>query len=127
MSRTTLCVATAAVLAVLSLSVMLVRYQVLGDEVKAPVGPGTYKVTMVVRGKSNGDARLVTACPLDFNRQHISHETCHSAELNGKHQDGRRGERRQIQWTPRGSASRRNCAAPTCGPPGRSACGATRR
>src|SRR5207244_5909955 len=27
----------------------------------------------------------------------------HSAELTGKHQDGRRGERRQIQWAPRGS------------------------
>jgi hypothetical protein len=103
MSRTTLCVVTAAVVAVLSLGIMLVRYQVLGDEVKAPAGPNTYKVTMVVRGKTNGDARLFTACPLDFNRQHVSHETCHSAELTGKHQDGRRGDRRQIQWSPRGN------------------------
>ena len=103
MSRTTLCVVTAAVVAVLSLGIMLVRYQVLGDEVKAPTGPNAYKVTMVVRGKSGSDARLVTACPLDFNRQHVSHETCHSAELNGKHQDGHRGERRQIQWVPRGN------------------------
>ena len=39
MSRTTLCITTAAVLAVLSLATMLTRYRVLGGEVKAPSGP----------------------------------------------------------------------------------------
>src|SRR5262249_28676140 len=80
MSRTTLCVLTAAGLAVLSLGVMLARRQALGDEVKAPVGPGTFKVTLVARGKSGGEARLVTACPLDFKRQHVSNEHCQSKE-----------------------------------------------
>ena len=36
MSRTTLSVLTAGVLAVLSLGTMLVRYQVLGEEVRRP-------------------------------------------------------------------------------------------
>ncbi len=106
MSRTTLCVLTAAVLAVLSVGVMVARYQVLGREVKAPAGPGTYKVTMVVRGKSAGAARLVTACPLDFKRQHVANEQCHSDELTPKHTEGRHGERRLIQWSPRGAAAK---------------------
>jgi hypothetical protein len=98
MSRTTLCVLTAAGLAALSLGVMVLRSQVLGDEVKAPAGPGTYKVTVVVRGKSAGEARLITACPLDFKRQHVCNEQCQSAELTPRHTEARRGERRQVQW-----------------------------
>ena len=98
MSRTTLCVLTAAGLAALSLGLMVARSQVLGDEVKAPAGPGTYKVTVVVRGKSNGEARLVTACPLDFKRQHVCDEQCQSAELSPRRTETRRGERRQVQW-----------------------------
>src|SRR5438552_8894769 len=41
MSRTTLCVVTAAGLAALSLGLMLTRLTVLGDETKVPKGPGT--------------------------------------------------------------------------------------
>jgi hypothetical protein len=99
MSRTTLCVLTAVGLASLSLGVMVARHQVLGDEVKAPGGPGTYKVTLVVRGKSNGEARLITACPLDFKRQHVCDEKCQSAELTARHLEARHGERRQVQWS----------------------------
>src|SRR5438094_5480831 len=98
MSRTTLCVLTAGLLAALSLGVMVARRQVLGGEVKAPAGPGTYKVTVVVRGKSNGEARLITACPLDFKRQHVCDEECQSAELTARHLEARRGERRLVQW-----------------------------
>ncbi len=98
MSRTTLCVLTAAALAALSVGVMVARQQVLGTEVKAPAGPGTYKVTLLVTGKSGGDARLITACPLDFRRQHVCDEHCHSAELTTRHTEGRHGERRQVQW-----------------------------
>ena len=59
MSRTTLCVVTAAGLALLSLGVMIARYHVLGDEVKVPHGPGTWKVTMVVqRQAARATARL---------------------------------------------------------------------
>jgi hypothetical protein len=104
MSRTTLCVLTAAGLAVLSLGVMLARRQALGEEVKAPVGPGTFKVTLVARGKTGGEARLVTACPLDFKRQHVSNEHCQSKELTPRHTEGRHGERRQVQWAPQPGA-----------------------
>ena len=44
MSRTALCILTAAGLAVASIGLMIVRYQVLGDEVKLPAGPGTWSV-----------------------------------------------------------------------------------
>jgi hypothetical protein len=100
MSRTTLCVATALGLASLSLGVGIVRYQVIGGELRAPAGPGTYRVTMLVRGKSNGDAKLITACPLDFNRQHIFREDYRSAELIPK-PVSHNNERRQLQWLQR--------------------------
>src|SRR4029079_3725338 len=87
MSRTTLCVLTAGVLAVLSLSLMLARQVVLGDEVKAPAGPGTWKVTLLVTGKCTGDVKLLTATPLDFGRQHIFNEVCRSEELYARQPD----------------------------------------
>jgi hypothetical protein len=99
MSRTTLCLLTAAGLGALSVGVMVARRQVLGSEVKAPAGPGTYKVTLLVHGKSSGDSRLLTACPLDFRRQHICDEHCQSAELTPRRSEGRHGERRQVQWS----------------------------
>jgi hypothetical protein len=94
-------VLTAAGLAGLSLGVCVVRYQVMGGEVRAPGGPGTFKVTMLVCGKSTGDAKLITACPLDFNRQHVVGEDYRSAELIPKPSDMRNNERRQIQWLQR--------------------------
>ncbi len=101
MSRTTLCVLTAAVLAVLSVGVMLLRQQALGNDLQAPAGPNTYKVTMVVTGKSTGDAKLVTACPLDFQRQHIFQEKYDSLELIARAVEGRQSDRRQVQWVQR--------------------------
>jgi hypothetical protein len=101
MSRTTLCVLTAAVLATLSLGVGLVRYQVMGSEGKRLGGPSTYKVTMVIRGKSSGEAKVISACPLDFNRQHVCREDYRSAELLPKPVEQHNRERRQIQWLQR--------------------------
>jgi hypothetical protein len=98
MSRTTLCVLTAGVLAAVSLSIMAVRQQVLGDEVRAPVGPGTWKVTLLVTGKATGDVKLLTTTPLDFGRQHIFNEVCHSDELFDKPPDARHPTRRQVIW-----------------------------
>ncbi len=106
MSRTTLCVLTAAGLMVVSLGVMVARRQVLGREASAPAGPGTYKVTLVARGKSGGEARLITACPLDFRRQHISHEQPDSAELTPRPAQAPTGERRQLLWTQRAGSGR---------------------
>ncbi len=113
MSRTTLCAATAAVLALLSLGVMALRYHVLGDEVKVPHGPGTWKVSMVVQGRSQGEARLLTLTPLDFGRQHLVRESCQSAEFldsapEAKHDaspEARHPERRRILWKKRVGAA----------------------
>jgi hypothetical protein len=101
-SRTLLCVITAAVLAALSLGLMVVRHQVLGDEVRVPTGPGTWRVTMAVQGRSQHDGRLMTATPLDFGRQHVVRETCRSQELADKPPDARHPERRHVLWAHRG-------------------------
>jgi hypothetical protein len=99
MSRTKLCVITAAALVTASLTLMLARYHVLGDEVKVPTGPGTWRVQMLVNGKcTSADARLLTATPLDFGRQHILRESCRSSEFLDKPPDLRHPERRQVLW-----------------------------
>src|SRR5262249_43783390 len=98
MSRTTLCVLTAGVLAAVALSVMIARQQVLGDEVRVPAGPGTWKVTLLVTGKATGDVKLSTATPLDFGRQHIFNEVCRSDELFDRPPDARHPTRRQVIW-----------------------------
>jgi hypothetical protein len=109
MSQTRICVLTAAALAVLSLGLMIGRYYVLGDEVKVPVGPGTWKVTLSVRGKTlSNDARVMTATPLDFGAQHVLRELCHSDELLDKPPTVRHPERRQVLWSPRAGVSEGN-------------------
>jgi hypothetical protein len=99
MSRTTLTVLTAAGLAALSLGVMIARYQVLGHEAQLPAG--TWKVTLIVRGVSEGDARLTTALPLELARQHVLHETYASKELFNRPPEARHPERRQVIWSRR--------------------------
>jgi hypothetical protein len=98
MSRTTLCAVTAAGLAALSLGVMVVRYRVLGDEIKLPAGPNVWKVTLTVQGCTDGEARLLTMSPLDFHRQHVVRETYHSAQLSGRAPDTTSPLRRRILW-----------------------------
>lgn len=105
MSRTTLCAATAAALALLSFGVMALRHHVLGDEVKVPHGPGTWKVSMLVQGRSEGDARLLTLTPLDFGRQHVLRDSCQSAEFLGAPPDTRHPERRRVLWKKRAGAA----------------------
>src|SRR5438874_7186513 len=99
MSRTTLCAITAAGLAVLSLGVMAVRYRVLGDEIKLPIGENVWKVTLMVQGKSDGEARVLTAAPLDFNRQHVLRETFRSVQFSSRAPDTTMPQRRRILWT----------------------------
>jgi hypothetical protein len=103
MSRTTLCILTAAVLAAASLGVMIARRHVLGADVKLPVDAGTWKVTLLVNGKSAGDVRLLTATPLDFGKQHVLRELCKSTELIDKPIDARNPTRRQTVWVQRPS------------------------
>jgi hypothetical protein len=95
-----LCVITAAALAGVSVGMMLLRARVMGSEMTAPTGPNTYHVTLLVRGKSAGEVRLTTACPLDFSRQHIFREEYHSDELHHRPGDSHRSDRRLVQWTP---------------------------
>ncbi|HXG13213.1 MAG TPA: 7TM domain-containing protein [Gemmataceae bacterium] len=101
MSRTTLCVLTAAGLAAAALGVMALRYHVLGPEVNVPAGPGTWKITLLAQGISEGDARLQTARPLDFGRQHVLREQYRSAELIDRPPDPRHPDRRQVLWSRR--------------------------
>src|SRR5258708_38357859 len=100
MSRTTMTVGTAILVALVSTSAMLVRYLVLGEDVK--MAHGSWKVTLVVQGESHGDARVMTTTPPDFGRQHIAHEACQSQELLGKLPEAKHPDRRYVLWTRRG-------------------------
>jgi hypothetical protein len=104
MSRTTLCLITAAGLIAVPVGVMILRCHALGGEVHLPSSPGAWKVSLVVHGVSHGDARLLTATPLDCGRQHVLRESCHSAELLDKPPDAKHPERRQVVWVKRGGA-----------------------
>jgi hypothetical protein len=97
-----LSVMTAAALAMASVGLMIGRYRLLGDEVKVPMGPGTWKVTLLVQGQSIGtDAKVLTTTPLDFGHQHILDELYRSDELLAKPPDPKHPERRQVLWTQR--------------------------
>ena len=102
MSRTMLSILTAAALAMVSAGVMIGRYRVLGDEVRIPRGPGTWKITLLVQGQSMGrDAKLLTTMPLELGHQHILDELYRSDELLAKPPDSKHPERRQVLWTQR--------------------------
>jgi hypothetical protein len=104
MSRTTLCIFTAAGLAALSLATMAARYQALGEEARRPIGPGSWKVVMTVRGTSQGNARLQTATPLELDRQHLQDDTYSSEQLSNKPPEARHPERRRVLWAQRPGA-----------------------
>jgi hypothetical protein len=101
MSRTTLCALTAVALALLSLGTTAVRYRVLGDEVRRPVGPGSWKVTLEVAGTSQGRARLWTATPSDLDRQRVMDDSYSSDEMANRPPEARNPERRRVLWTQR--------------------------
>jgi hypothetical protein len=101
MSRTTLCLLTAAGLAILSLGVMATRYAVMGGEVM-PAGPNVWKVTMKVTGTFDGDANLRTETPLDVGRQHVLRESYDSPQLLNRPVEARHPERKQVLWSRRG-------------------------
>jgi hypothetical protein len=83
---------------------MAVRYRVLGDEVRRPVGPGTWKVTLIVEGTGQRRARLWTATPLDLDRQRLVCDRYVSNELAHKPPEARFPERRRVVWTQRSGA-----------------------
>lgn len=98
MSRTTLCLVTAAALALLALGTMAVRYHALGDEVKLPGGARTWKVTLAVQGTASGNAQVSTVCPMDMGRQHVLQEDYQSAQMLHKAPEIRGDDRRHITW-----------------------------
>jgi hypothetical protein len=104
MSRTTLCVLTAGVLALLSVALMTLRCQVMGEELYRPPGAGAWKVTLALRGTSLGNARLATAIPLDLDRQKVDNEVYKSEQLFHKAPEAKHPERRVVIWTQRGGA-----------------------
>jgi hypothetical protein len=80
---------------------MVLRRVALGDEVGRPVGPGCWKVTLAARGTTQGGARLMTATPLDLERQHVLVDRYESNELAYKPPEARHPQRRQVIWTQR--------------------------
>ena len=105
MSRTMLTGLTAIGLAVGALALMTTRYAVMGDEVKLPLGPNKWKVTMVVQGTGGGDVRLQTAAPLGIGRQHVLKEQYASDQLLSKPPEARNPDRRQVLWQSRAGAN----------------------
>ena len=99
MSRTTLCVVTASVLAALAVGTMVARWALLGEEIRRPLGPSTWKVTLAVQGSAQGQARLFTATPLDLERQRIIDDSYDSDQLNHKPPEARHPERRRVVWS----------------------------
>jgi hypothetical protein len=102
---------TAAALAIVALAVMATRYGVMGDEVKLPLGPNKWKITMVVQGTATGDARLQTAAPLGIGRQHVLKETYSSEQLLAKPPEARNPDRRQVLWVRRAGSGDGLCRA----------------
>src|SRR6185437_15417690 len=102
MSRTTLCAVTAAGLALLSGAIMVVRHQVMGNELWSPRGSGSWKVTLAVHGTSLGSARVTTAIPLDLDHQQVANEIYQSEQLSKKPPDATHPERRVVLWSQRG-------------------------
>jgi hypothetical protein len=99
-----LCTLTAAALAVLSVGVMVTRYFAAGAE--APAGPNTWKVTLAVRGASQGgDARVTTAAPLDFGRQHVLREQFSGEAMRARPAGEKQPDRRQMVWVQQGGAA----------------------
>jgi hypothetical protein len=102
MSRTMLTALTAAALATASVGMMICRYRIMGDAVRVPTGPGTWKITLLVQGQSVGtNAKLSTITPLELGHQHILDELYRSDELLAKPPDSKHPERRQVLWTQR--------------------------
>jgi hypothetical protein len=102
MSRTTLCIVTAACLAFGAGSLMAGRYLVMGGEVKAPEGANAWKVRLVIKGRMTGpEARLLTSVPLDLGRQQLLYQAFHSDEMAPRSPDPRRNRTTQVLWAQR--------------------------
>jgi hypothetical protein len=97
----TLCGLTAGALILLSVGLMVARYHVMGNEVELPVGPNSWKVTLMVHGQAEAGSRIWTAAPLDCRRQHVLREQLRSPQFEAKPADSKDPRRRIIVWSPR--------------------------
>jgi len=105
MSRTRLCFATATLLAGLATATACLRHHVLGSDLHLAAAGEGFRVTLLARGQSTGQARLITQCPLLFGRQHIARESCLSDELAFEPVSSESGAQRFIRWQqPRAAA-----------------------
>lgn len=106
MSRTTLCLLTATLLAALAVGLLVARLRALGDEVFRPGGPGAWKITLVVQGRTTGgDARVHTATPLEMPGQHLLSELGRSDEFRAPTAGPPGGGRRLLLWEPKPGTS----------------------
>ncbi len=101
MSRTTLCMLTASLLAALSVGTMALRFHVLGEEAHRPIGPGTWKITLAVQGTSTGQARVWTTMPLATERQHLIEDRHSSEQMSHRPPEARHPERHRVAWATR--------------------------
>jgi len=77
-----------------SFAVMAFRSAVLGKDVAMPAGPETWKVTLVVQGRTLGDSKFITLAPLESSRQHVLKESTHPDRLTAKV-----GPDREVNWS----------------------------
>jgi hypothetical protein len=99
MGKTRLSVATALLLAGISLAVFVARRAVVGADLDGPPGDSSWKVSLFVSGKLSGPEGSVTfGLPLDFRRQHIFDEHFQSRQLS--HRLGKNPEHggREVVW-----------------------------
>ena len=100
MSRSLLCWVSAAVLAVGSLLVLLLRISSLGPQAFMPTGPNTWRITLVAHGKIvSADAQLSTAAPLELPTQHLLREDYSSDVLDCRPIDSEKPLRRRHVWS----------------------------
>jgi hypothetical protein len=85
---------------------MVARHQAIGQEIRLPTGPGVFKVTMLVRGKSQGNAKVQMLCPLDFKQQHVFREEFTSKEMLERALEGRPHDRRGVLWSQKAGAAK---------------------
>jgi transglutaminase-like putative cysteine protease len=97
-----LCLVTAACLAGASAAVMAARYAVLGEDVARPSGPGTWRVTLVIRGTSEGSARVWGPAPSSLSRQMLLEEKYTGSGITPRPVDERSALRRRSVWAGNG-------------------------
>ncbi|MGL4551592.1 MAG: 7TM domain-containing protein [Gemmataceae bacterium] len=103
MSRMTLCLLTAALLGLLSGGTMYLRSRVLGDEVRRPIGPDTWRVVLTVHGVSAGGPRVWVPTPLHLDRQRLVDELFSGDQVAARSPDEKKAGRRRVAFV--GSAA----------------------